>query len=98
LKHLHRFEVEFCSATRIQVNTECILFFELLHLWRFLFASESYYSDTKHRAGEHIVMAPKKSSKKGEEQPEGDIISDTTATGVIHNVKSWATITLPFFL
>jgi hypothetical protein len=37
-------------------------------------------------------MAPKKASKKGEEQPEGDIISDTTAAGVIHNVKSWATI------
>jgi hypothetical protein len=37
-------------------------------------------------------MAPKKASKKTEEQPEGDIISDTTATGVIHNVKSWAAI------
>jgi hypothetical protein len=37
-------------------------------------------------------MVPKKASKKGEEQPEGDIISDTTAAGVIHNVKSWATI------
>ena len=37
-------------------------------------------------------MAPKKAPKKGEEQPEGDIISDTTAAGVIHNIKSWATI------
>ena len=37
-------------------------------------------------------MAPKKASKKTEEQPVGDIISDTTAAGVIHNVKSWATI------
>jgi hypothetical protein len=37
-------------------------------------------------------MAPKKASKKTEEQPEGDIISDTTAAGVIHNVKSWAAI------
>ena len=37
-------------------------------------------------------MAPKKASKKSEEQPEGDIISDTTVAGVIHNVKSWATI------
>jgi hypothetical protein len=33
-------------------------------------------------------MAPKKASKKNEEQPEGDIISDTTASGV-HSVKSW---------
>jgi hypothetical protein len=33
-------------------------------------------------------MAPKKASKKNEEQPEGDIISDTTASGV-HYVKSW---------
>jgi hypothetical protein len=37
-------------------------------------------------------MAPKKNSKKGEEQPESDIISDTTVAGVIHNIKSWATI------
>jgi hypothetical protein len=37
-------------------------------------------------------MAPKKASKKGEEQPESDIISDTTAAGVIHNIKSWAAI------
>jgi hypothetical protein len=37
-------------------------------------------------------MAPKKAPKKGEEQPEGDIISDNTAAGVIHNIKSWATI------
>jgi hypothetical protein len=37
-------------------------------------------------------MAPKKASKKGEEQPESDIISDTTAAGVIHNIKSWAKI------
>jgi hypothetical protein len=37
-------------------------------------------------------MAPKKSSKKGEEQPESDIISDTTAAGVVHNIKSWTTI------
>ena len=37
-------------------------------------------------------MAPKKASKKTEEQPEGDIISDTTAAGVVHNVKSWAAI------
>ena len=33
-------------------------------------------------------MAPKKASKKTEEQPKGDIISDTTASGV-HSVKSW---------
>jgi hypothetical protein len=37
-------------------------------------------------------MAPKKASKKGEEQPESDIISDTTAVGVIHDIKSWAKI------
>jgi hypothetical protein len=37
-------------------------------------------------------MAPKKASKKTEEQPEGDIISDTTAAGVVHSVKSWAAI------
>ena len=37
-------------------------------------------------------MAPKKASKKGEEQPESDTISDTTAAGVIHNIKSWAAI------
>ena len=37
-------------------------------------------------------MEPKKASKKTEEQPEGDIISDTTAAGVVHNIKSWATI------
>jgi hypothetical protein len=37
-------------------------------------------------------MAPKKASKKTEEQLEGDIISDTTAVGVIHNVKSWTAI------
>jgi hypothetical protein len=37
-------------------------------------------------------MAPKKASKKGEEQPESDIISDTTAAGVIHDIKSWAKI------
>jgi hypothetical protein len=58
----------------------------------FLFIPESRHSDTKHEAGERIVMAPKKAPKKGEEQPEGDIISDTTAAGVIHNIKSWATI------
>jgi hypothetical protein len=58
----------------------------------FLFVPESRHSDTKHEAGERIVMAPKKAPKKGEEQPEGDIISDTTAAGVIHNIKSWATI------
>jgi hypothetical protein len=57
-----------------------------------LFVPESRHSDTKHEAGERIVMAPKKAPKKGEEQPEGDIISDTTAAGVIHNIKSWATI------
>jgi hypothetical protein len=33
-------------------------------------------------------MAPKKASKKNEEQPKGDIISDTTTSGV-HSVKSW---------
>jgi hypothetical protein len=37
-------------------------------------------------------MVPKKASKKTEEQPEGDIISDTTAAGVVHNLKSWAAI------
>jgi hypothetical protein len=37
-------------------------------------------------------MAPKKASKKTEEQPEGDIISDTTVAGVVHNLKSWAAI------
>jgi hypothetical protein len=36
----------------------------------------------------HRTMAPKKASKKNEDQPEGDIISDTTASGV-HSVKSW---------
>jgi hypothetical protein len=34
-------------------------------------------------------MAPKKASKKTEELPENDTISDTTAAGVIHNIKSW---------
>jgi hypothetical protein len=58
----------------------------------FLFVPEPRRSDTKHEAGERIVMAPKKAPKKGEEQPEGDIISDTIAAGVIHNIKSWATI------
>jgi hypothetical protein len=33
-------------------------------------------------------MAPKKTSNKNEEQPEGVIISNTTASGV-HSVKSW---------
>jgi hypothetical protein len=37
-------------------------------------------------------MAPKKASKKTEEQSEGDIISDTTVAGVVHNLKSWAAI------
>jgi hypothetical protein len=37
-------------------------------------------------------MAPKKASKKTEELPENDSISDTTTAGVIHNIKSWATI------
>ena len=37
-------------------------------------------------------MAPKKDSKKIEEQPEGDIVSDTSVAGVVHNLKSWATI------
>jgi hypothetical protein len=37
-------------------------------------------------------MAPKKASNKTEEKPEGDIISDTTAAGVVHSVKSWAAI------
>jgi hypothetical protein len=36
-------------------------------------------------------MAPKKAPKKNEDQPEGDIISDTTASGV-HSVKSWTGI------
>jgi hypothetical protein len=36
----------------------------------------------------HRAMAPKKASKKNEDQPEGDIISDTTPSGV-HSVKSW---------
>jgi hypothetical protein len=36
-------------------------------------------------------MAPKKALKKNEDQPEGDIISDTTASGV-HSVKSWTGI------
>ena len=36
-------------------------------------------------------MAPKKASKKNEDQPEGDIISVTTASGV-HSVKSWTGI------
>jgi hypothetical protein len=53
---------------------------------------EPHYSDIKHRAGGRIAMAPKKASKKGEEQPESDIISDTTAAGIIHNIKSWAKI------
>jgi hypothetical protein len=39
----------------------------------------------------HRAMAPKKASKKNEDQPEGDIISDTTASGV-HSVKSWTGI------
>jgi hypothetical protein len=52
----------------------------------------SHYSDIKDRAVRRIVMAPKKTSKKGEEQPESDVISDTTAAGVIHNIKSWVTI------
>jgi hypothetical protein len=34
-------------------------------------------------------MAPKKASKKTEELPENDTISDTTAAGVVHNIKSW---------
>ena len=37
-------------------------------------------------------MAPKKASKKTKELSENDSISDTTAAGVIHNIKSWATI------
>ena len=37
-------------------------------------------------------MAPKKAPKKGEEQSESDIISDTTAAGIIHNIKPWAKI------
>jgi hypothetical protein len=37
-------------------------------------------------------MAPKKDSKKTEEQLEGDIISDTTSVRVVHSVKSWAAI------
>jgi hypothetical protein len=53
---------------------------------------EPHGSDIKHRAGRRIAMAPKKSSKKGEEQPESDIISDTTAARVIHDIKSWAKI------
>jgi hypothetical protein len=36
-------------------------------------------------------MAPKKAPKKNEDQPEGDIISDITASGV-HSVKSWTGI------
>ena len=36
-------------------------------------------------------MAPKKAPKKNEDQQEGDIISDTTASGV-HSVKSWTGI------
>jgi hypothetical protein len=39
----------------------------------------------------HRAMAPKKASKKNEDQPEGDIISDTTTSGV-HSVKSWTEI------
>jgi hypothetical protein len=39
----------------------------------------------------HRVMAPKKAPKKNEDQPEGDIISDTTAFRV-HSVKSWTRI------
>jgi hypothetical protein len=59
----------------------------------FRFVSESRHSDIKRGAGERIAMAPKKASKKGEEQPESDIISDTTAAGVVHNIKeSWTTI------
>ena len=54
------------------------------------FVLKSRCSDIKDRAVKRIVMAPKKTSKKGEEQPESDIISDTTAAGVIHNIKSWA--------
>jgi hypothetical protein len=37
-------------------------------------------------------MVPKKAAKKTEEQPEGDIIFDTTASGVVHSVKSWAVV------
>jgi hypothetical protein len=37
-------------------------------------------------------MEPKKASKKNEDQPEGDIISDTTASGVVHSVKTWTGI------
>jgi hypothetical protein len=37
-------------------------------------------------------MAPKEASKKAEEQPEGDIISDTIVAGVVHKLKSWAAI------
>jgi hypothetical protein len=36
-------------------------------------------------------MAPKKAPKKNEDQPEGDIISDTTTSGV-HSVKTWTGI------
>jgi hypothetical protein len=53
---------------------------------------EPHSLDIKHRAGGRVAMAPKKASKKGEEQPESDIISDTTAAGVIHDIKSWAKI------
>jgi hypothetical protein len=53
---------------------------------------EPHGLDIKHRAGGRVAMAPKKASKKGEEQPESDIISDTTAAGVIHDIKSWAKI------
>jgi hypothetical protein len=34
-------------------------------------------------------MAPKKASKKIDELPENDTISDTNAAGVIHKIKSW---------
>jgi hypothetical protein len=37
-------------------------------------------------------MVPKKASKKVEEQPEGDIVSDTSVAGVVHKVNSWAAI------
>jgi hypothetical protein len=34
-------------------------------------------------------MAPKKASKRIDELPEKDTISDTNAAGVIHKIKSW---------
>jgi hypothetical protein len=37
-------------------------------------------------------MVPKEASKKAEEQPEGDIISDTIVAGVVHKLKSRAAI------